>query len=579
MLRDYQTNAVKLGIEHAKRSLESQVIVIPTGGGKSHVVAELAKILAGLTGKKILCTAPSAELVVQNTKKYKLTGYPASVFCASAGVKSLKEDVIFGSPISLFNSVDRLGLFGAIIIDECDLITSTLKKLIDNLKQKNPLLRVIGLTATPYRMGMGYIYGVHYARGFIDDTHNPYFYKCTFEAYAHDLLADGYLTKPVLGKNALRYETSGLVLDKKGRFDSHAIDEAFIGKGRLTSDIVSDIVRTTQGYSGVMIFAQTIQHAEEVLESLPAHISGIVHSKLKTNKRTMKFFEQKIIKYIVNVDCLTVGIDWPHVDCIALLRRTESSRLLQQIIGRGLRIEPGKEYCLILDYADNFPVHFPNGDPFDPKIKAKAPGEPEKIPVLCPDCNHENLFSMRPNDAGYGYHQNGYFKWIDTGDIVLDKESRPVPSHFGRRCCGLERNGDRCGYKWTFKKCEACEHENDIAARYCGNCKAEIVDPNEKLDLEEQAINKAKSETHLIEPILNINVNEDFKGDRKIKVIVVTTIFNKIIRLFLRMSSEKEREIYRMFKSADLKSFDIEFYKKEGKSFYTYYGVNKNENL
>lgn len=579
MLRDYQKEAVDAGIAHAKMSLESQVIVIPTGGGKSHVVAELATILCQLTKKKILCTAPSADLVIQNTKKYKATGHNASVFCASAGMKSLKEDVIFGSPLSLLNSVDKLGVFGAIILDECDLISKTVRTLIENLKVKNPLIRIIGLTATPYRMGMGYIYGIHYQNAFVADTFQPYFYKCTYEAYAHDLLANGYLTKPLLGKNALKYETSGLILDKKGKFDQHSVEEAFIGQGRLTSDIVADIVRTTQGYNGVIIFAQTIQHAEEIMESLPKHISGIVHSKIKTNKRVMKLFEQKYIKYIVNVDCLTVGIDWPHVDCIALLRRTESSRLLQQIIGRGLRLEAGKEYCLILDYADNFPTHFPNGDPFDPKIKAKAPNEAEKIPAVCPDCSHENMFAMRPNDAGYGYHENGYFMWEDTGDIVQDQEERPVPSHFGRRCFGLLKKDQRCSYKWTFKACEECEHENDISARYCQSCKKELIDPNEKLTLEEAAKTKANFEKHLIEPILTVEIANDFKGDARIKVVTVMTIFNKNIRLFLRVSNEKEREQFRMFRDTKLNNHDIEFFRKQGKNFYNFVGVSKNENM
>ena len=574
MLRDYQKKAVEAGIAHAKISLESQVIVIPTGGGKSHVVAELATILAQLTKKKILCTAPSADLVIQNTKKYKATGHNASVFCASAGMKSLKEDVIFGSPLSLLNSVDKLGVFGAIIIDECDLISKTVKTLIENLKVKNPLIRIIGLTATPYRMGMGYIYGIHNQNGYVEDTFQPYFHKCTYEAYAHDLLANGYLTKPVLGKNALKYETSGLILDKKGKFDQHSVEEAFIGQGRLTSDIVADIVRTTQGYNGVIIFAQTIQHAEEIMESLPKHTSGIVHSKIKTNKRVMKLFEQKYIKYIVNVDCLTVGIDWPHVDCIALLRRTESSRLLQQIIGRGLRLEEGKEYCLILDYADNFPTHFPNGDPFDPKIKAKAPNEAEKIPAVCPDCSHTNTFAMRPNDAGYGYHENGYFMWEDTGDIVQDQEERPVPSHFGRRCFGVLKKDQRCSYKWTFKACEECEHENDISARYCQSCKKELIDPNEKLTLEEAAKTKANFEKHLIEPILNIEIANDFKGDARIKVVTVMTIFNKRITLFLRVSNEKERQQFRMFRDSSLDNHDIEFFRKQGKNFYNFVAIH-----
>ena len=573
--RYYQTEAHEAAIEHARKSLESQVIVLPTGSGKSPLISMIAKSLHEITGKKILCTAPTAELVTQNQAKYKSYGYKSSVYCASAGRKELRHDVVFGSPLTLLNSIKRLKGFSTVIIDECDLISTTVRSLIEGLKQDNPNLRVIGLTATPYRMGMGYIYASHYKHGFVQETHEPYFSKCTYEEYAKNLIEHDppYLTKPVLGRQELHYNTDGLILKSNDKFDAATVDQAFVGKGRLTSDIVADIVDATREFNGVMIFASTIQHAEEIMESLPAELSGIVHSKNPDRKKVMAAFSKQRIKYIVNVDILTVGIDWPHVNCIAMLRRTESARLYQQIIGRGTRLYPGKEFFLILDYAENISAHFPDRDVFNPTIKAKSNNEVEKLTAICPECQHENQFAARPNDVGYALHENGYFVWSDTGDIAQDMEGRKVPSHFGRRCFGLVGRTERCNYRWTFKKCEKCEHENDIAARFCEKCKAEIIDPNEKLVLEQQAAKKEQDEKHFKEPVMSINIEENFKGDNRIKVVTIKTIFNKNIREFCNVINEKQRDKYRFYRDASTDNLQIEFYKPQGKPFYKVVGT------
>jgi DNA repair protein RadD len=575
--RYYQQDAHDAAITHAKKSLESQVLVLPTGSGKSPLISMIAKTIHDMTGKRILCTAPTADLVKQNHAKYKSCGFKSSVFCASAGRKELRHDVIFGSPLSLLNSIDRInksGEFSAIIIDESDLISTTVKNLIAKLKEANPMLRVIGLTATPYRLGMGFIFESHYKHGFIDEAYKPYFKKCTYEISPHELIEKGYLTQPIIGKKNLHYNTEGLILKSTGKWDQSTVDAAFTGKGRLTSDIVHDIVDATQGFNGVLIFASTIKHAEEVLESLPPRMSGIVHSKSDDRIKTMSAMESQQIKYIVNVDCLTVGIDWPHIDCIAVLRKTESARLYQQIIGRGTRLYPGKDFFLVLDYAENISYHFPDGDVFNPEIRARAPGETEKIPATCPQCNHTNMFAERPNDAGYGINHNGYFIWPDTGDVVLDQEGRQYPAHMGRRCSGIVGRTTRCSYYWSFRVCDSpcCSFMNDLAARFCLFCKFELVDPNLVLLLEQQEKEKQKAEITKTEPILNIEIQESFKEDKRIKVVIFKTIFNKQIRVFLRVSKEEERIKYRYYRDNknNLEDKSIKFFKPIDKQFYKF---------
>jgi DNA repair protein RadD len=123
---------------------------------------------------------------------------------------------------------------------------------------------------------------------------------------------------------------------------------------------------------GVMFFAATVQHAQEVHASLPPELSAIVTGSTPKGERDsiLRRFVSRQIKYLVNVSVLTTGFDAPHVDLIAILRKTESVGLLQQIIGRGLRLCEGKTDCLVLDYTTNLDDHCPDGDLFAPTIRA-----------------------------------------------------------------------------------------------------------------------------------------------------------------------------------------------------------------
>lgn len=144
MLRPYQQEAHDKAIEHIKQSSSPCVIEAATGAGKSHIIAALAQTIHRISkGKHILVLAPSAELVAQNRAKFLLTGSPASVYSASIS-KCLKNPVVFGTPVTVKNSISKFGKrFACVIIDECHGITPTVKTIIEDIKKQNPLLRVI----------------------------------------------------------------------------------------------------------------------------------------------------------------------------------------------------------------------------------------------------------------------------------------------------------------------------------------------------------------------------------------------------------------------------------------------------
>ena len=485
-LRPYQQDAHDAAINWARSSTEPCLIEAATGAGKSLIISALARTLHQMSGgKRVLCLQPSKELLEQNFEKYIRAGGDASVFSASVGVTSLRFPVIYGTPLTVKNKIHRFGAdFCAVILDEAHINTPTIRHIVDELRAKSPLLRVVGMTATPCRMGSGYIYAVD-SRGRAlspDYARDPYYAKLVYRIDARALIGMGYLTPPIvsdIGQD--HYDTINLALNSRGQFDAADVDQAYHGHGRKTAHIVADVVARSADRRGVMFFAATVRHAEEIMASLPPALSAIITGTTPKQLRAniLGDFKRQRLKYIVNVSVLTTGFDAPHVDVIALMRATESVSLLQQMVGRGLRIADEKSDCLILDYAQNIERHCPDGDIFAPDVRTKGGGGGgEEMEAQCEECATVNVFSARKNEDGFEVDEHGYF--VDLNGARIPTKHGFMPAHYGRRCRGETPRG-QCTYRWTHKKCGECNAENDISARYCSDCKSELIDPNEKL--------------------------------------------------------------------------------------------------
>lgn len=531
-LRPYQQAAVDAAIAWMRHSVEPFVIDAATGAGKSHIIAAIAADIHKRTGKRVLCLAPSAELITQNREKYLATGSNASIFSASAGAKDLRHPVVFGSPLTVKNRISRFGAeYGLVVIDEAHGLTPTVRGILDAMRAANPNLRICGLTATPYRLGSGWIYRIG-PQGQVhgdDVARDPFFTKCVYTVGARDLIEQGFLTEPVIGGTmAEGYDTHGLTLNAQGKFDADAVDRAYHGHGRKTAAIVADVVRQSQDRQGVMFFAATVRHAQEIMASLPPELSVMVTGETGKAERDslIRRFKAKSIKYLVNVSVLTTGFDAPHVDLIAILRKTESVGLLQQIIGRGLRISPGKADCLILDYTTNLEDHCPDGDLFAPVVKAGKLGGSGGIVATCPVCAFDNGFSAHKDYLDAKLDAAGYVLDLDGQQVMT--EWGPMPGHHGRRCMNMLRTGargeyERCGYRWTSKECPHCAAPNDIAARYCCECKGEIVDPNDKLKADFKALKRDPTQRQTDEVVrMECKPGVSRNGNKTIRIEWVT---------------------------------------------------------
>lgn len=458
-LRSYQADAVNAVIHYFRRQSAPAVAVLPTGAGKSLIIAELAKKAKG----RVLVLAHVKELVEQNHEKYESYGLKGGIFSAGLGRKESNEKTVFASVQSVVRNLDAfIAQFSLLVIDECHRVPddedTSYRKVIGHLQAQNAGIKILGLTATPYRLGLGWIYQFH-SSGRVRSELPRFFKECIFELPIRYLLEEGFLTPAkIFDAPVLSYDFSALKTSSTGVYNEADLDRVIANAPRATPEIIKQIIDYAKDRQGVMIFAATVNHAKEIKTLLPPLNSALVIGDTPKQAREdiIRQFKQRDLKYLVNVSVFTTGFDAPHVDLIAILRPTQSVSLYQQIAGRGFRLSPGKKDCLILDYAGN--VY----DLYDAQIGDPKPdSESEIVTVPCPAC---------------GFNNNFWGK-LDSNGFLLE--------HFGRRCQGFfdDEEGSReiCGYRFRAKFCDQCGADNDIAARFCHQCEHVLVDPDKKL--------------------------------------------------------------------------------------------------
>lgn len=542
-LRDYQKAASDAIIAWGRKISAPICAELATGAGKSLIIADVARRINEISGKKLLCMAPSKELIEQNYQKYIAAGSPASLFSASVGIKSTRHPAVFGTPKTILNSIDRFkDGFAGIVIDECHRLDNTTKSIIAGMREGNPNLRVIGLTATPYRMGDGYIYQIGIDGQQVEQANNPLFSRLVYRIQTQELVNRGFLTPPEMLASDRHYDAASLQLNRQNQFDAGEVAQVFEGKGRLTADIVADVIDKADHRFGVMFFAASIQHAQEIMESLPPEHSRLVTGATPKADRTriLSDFKSGRIHYIVNRDVLTTGFDAPNVGTIAIMRATESAGLLLQIIGRGLRLHDGKQTALILDYAENLTRHGLSSDNLNPEIQAKAQTVKNPIDVTCPVCHHINQFSAKPNKEQIPINSHGYFEDA-FGHKLLDATGHPIAAHFGQRCqhITLTPTGtSQCDHRWNFRDCPECGGENSLSARECVHCGAELVDPNDKLILKETvaAIKQARKENWTQSTVQSMSA----MSSKNSIMLIYTTTDGQRVTDFINPASEHD---------------------------------------
>lgn len=401
MLRDYQKRAIdQLYAWFAAGNEGNPCLVLPTGAGKSHIIAALVKdALQNWPETRVLMLTHVKELIEQNAEKMRQhwPNAPMGIYSASLGRRCLTEPITFAGIQSVAKRGKEIGHIDLILVDEAHSInhsqTGGYRTLIADLTAINPALRVIGLTATPYRLG----------HGMIHEGDDVLFNALIEPVSIEELVHRGFLTKLRSKHTSLTLSTDG-VKKSGGEFIASHL-EAAVDTYDNNARAVAEIIQRGQDRKAWLVFCAGVSHAEHIKALMLQHgitcetVTG--ETPKAERQRILNEYQNGRIRCLTNVNVLSTGFDYPGIDLLAFLRPTLSPGLYIQMAGRGLRIAEGKQDCLVLDFAGNVAKHGPITAVEPPRKGRKGEGEaPTKCcpnceeivsaqTRICPQCGHE----------------------------------------------------------------------------------------------------------------------------------------------------------------------------------------------
>ena len=348
-LRENQVEPVTIGVEFFKTpNMKPSIIVAPTAFGKSIVIAAIAKEL----GEKLLVLQPSKELLEQNYNKFVTLGGDASIYSASMGSKEL-GDVTYatiGSIIKIAKKFKELGV-SKIIIDECDRYprdkSGQLRRFIDGMKATH----ILGLTATPLKLQTNMGETGPYSKLVMltnRSKHGMFFRNILHVSQIQDIVKLGYWTPLVY--QSYDFDTGALVYNSSGaEYTSDSIARSY--ENQNIGDKIVKKVAELQDRKSILVAVPTIEQATNLARRIPQ--AAVVHGGTPKGERDriIEEFRNQQIRVIVQVNVLTVGFDYPELDCLITGRPTASISWWYQFVGRGTRIHESKKDCIVVDFV------------------------------------------------------------------------------------------------------------------------------------------------------------------------------------------------------------------------------------
>jgi DNA repair protein RadD len=430
-LRPYQSEAIEAVHAYWQDGGGNPLVELATGTGKSVVLGQICRDVVEAYDARVLVLTHVKELVEQDFRATMRLWpqCPAGINSAGLGRRETRAQVLFASIQSVHRLDEHsLGKRQLIIVDEAHLLPKTgdgmYLKLIDRLRSAEPDMRVLGLTATPYRLDSGRL----------DKGDNRIFDRIVYSYGIGEGVRDGYLS-PLTARNSEggQIDVSG-VARRGGEFVDGAL-QAAASRPSLVVEACREIVAKGHDRRGWIVFCAGVEHASQVMDQLRsmgvavACITG--ETPAHERDRTIKAFKAGQLRCLTSVGVLTTGFDAPHVDLIALLRPTLSTGLYVQMLGRGTRLADGKTNCLVLDFSGNVRRHGPVDaiSVGDGKVKGDAREEaavkPETVRAkACPECG--SLVGLRViecDDCGHVWPiENKHEAKADSNVSVMVRE-------------------------------------------------------------------------------------------------------------------------------------------------------------
>lgn len=424
MLRDYQERVLQALYQWAEKNTGDPCVVMPTGSGKSHIVAAIAKdTLQNAPDARVLMLTHVKELIEQNAEKMlqHWPDAPLGIFSASMRKRDLTKPITFASIQSVWRRADEIGVVDLIIVDECHLISHSgsgmYRSLISDLRKINPKLIVVGLTATPFRLGHGCI------------TDSPALFSGLIETVTIEgLIQAGYLA-PLRSKITEAKLSAQGVAKRGGEYVEKEL-QAKVNTPQLNKSAAAEIVARADWRKHWLVFCAGIDHARAMSSELlmlgvsAACVTG--DTPKHERERIIDEFKAGKITALTNANVLTTGFDYPDIDLIALCRPTLSPGLYLQMAGRGMRVKSHTDHCLVLDFAGVVETHGPVVNVSPPK-KAEAQGgePPSKVCDNCGELNHAAVLACVACGALFPARQPPKLKLRHDADIMGDDLHKP----------------------------------------------------------------------------------------------------------------------------------------------------------
>lgn len=416
-LRPYQEDC-GVALMNDIENTGNPILQLPTGSGKSLIIADIARRCKEKWGGiKILVLTHRAKLVEQDADKFRKLGILPSIYCAELKRKEIGQFTL-GTILSVYRHADLFKDFHLVIVDEVQMINNENEGSYRKFLAQLPKAKIIGLSATPFRLKGGACYGD--GRLF-----NRVAYKIGFA----DLVRAGYLTPPI-NYDANADDKFDDIHITAGDFNKDDMNKHF---NRIVAKSCEDLVKRMANRHYVLIFACSIVHANAIVKCLTdmGEKAKVYHSELSLDedKLVINQFENRQFKYLVSIDKLGVGFDAPFVDGLGLMRPTMSRALAIQQLGRGSRLYEGKENFLVADYAGNIRRHnLLDSDsydvPWEKLAKAKRVNNNADAPSkVCPNCQAVCATRTTTCQCGYKFPP----KLTTKADISKGKQADRVP--------------------------------------------------------------------------------------------------------------------------------------------------------
>jgi DNA repair protein RadD len=350
VLRPYQIEASNKAIGFfCSKKKQNAIMVLPTGSGKSLIIADIASKLDG----HLLIFQPSKEILEQNFAKLQSYGVlDCSIFSASFNSKEINR-ITFAMIGSVRNKPEFFSHFKYVIIDECHGVNSKNDESMYNKFLNGLDCRVLGLTATPYRLSTDGFGGS--ILKFITRTRPRIFSEMIYHVQIKELADQGFLAKmeyyqvDIVDPSKLQINSTGADYTDKS-VQKHYSDIDF---NKKLKEIIERLVKA--GRKNILVFTRFVAEAQELSDyfnGLSDMVSG--ETPKKERERILNDFKSGEIRIVTNVGVLTTGFDFPELSTIVLARPTRSLALYYQMIGRAMRPHQSKTSAWIIDLCQTY---------------------------------------------------------------------------------------------------------------------------------------------------------------------------------------------------------------------------------